>query len=91
MCAAAKLGNVKESLTLLKVFNMVQSLIAASVRGGVFGCILSWAQQLNSQTNVPACIAYAQGVQHGAVPHCSLGTCVAVCNWASKAQQLCSV
>jgi hypothetical protein len=36
VCPAAKLGNVKESLTLLKVFNMVQSLIAASVRGDVF-------------------------------------------------------
>jgi hypothetical protein len=72
MCATAKLGNVKESLTLLKVFNMVQSLIAASVRGGVFECILSWAQQLNSQTNLAACISHAQGVQHGAVPRRSL-------------------
>jgi hypothetical protein len=30
---AAKLGNVKENLNLLKVFNMVQAFIAASVRG----------------------------------------------------------
>jgi hypothetical protein len=38
---------VKENLTLLKVFNMVQSLIAASVRGSTVAVAL-WLNQTSA-------------------------------------------
>lgn len=53
-CPAAKLGNVKENLTLLKVFNMVQSLITASVRR-----LLMCLQQSCNRLLLPAACAPA--------------------------------